>query len=324
MSHDSKLVVASDGSVQAAIKTVHDTSAGSDGAFCILGFNESKTLSVLSTATEGGLAKILEGGLPADQTRFILLRRDMKVELAKTSKFVFILWQPEGLKLLAKAALSVQKPEIAKLMKPYQVDITAESAKDISEDVITDQLDHVSGIKKHQTEAAATRPQSQSVSVPKTDRSASPRQSTATESKFAPKAQETPPVTCENDEEFKTALSALRSSKATSAGWVAVKYVKKDTLSFIGTEPESLAGLPEKFGAGDAVFALVRTTSNDGKATTAKFHFVIWVGPEIKTMQKAEVATRQGQIMKIFGPSSASYNPTAADAAKYADVKTYR
>jgi len=321
MAHDSKLVVAADGSVQTAIKNVHDTSVGQDGAFCILGFTD-KILSVISEGKEGGLAKIREIGLPADASRFILFRHDMKVELANTSKFVFIHWLPDGLKPMAKAALSVQQPAVSKLAKPYQVDIVAGSEKEITDEIITDQLLNVSGLKKHQTEAAATRPQSQSVSVPKTERPISPRQSNATEAKFAFKPQAEVVVTCENDEEFKAALTALRNSKSNSAGWVAAKYAKKDTLSFVGTELESLAGLPEKLTAAEIVFALVRTTSNDGKATTAKFHFINWVGGDIKPMMKAEVTTRMGQIVKMFGPSSSVTN-ASADAAKFADEKTY-
>jgi len=322
MSHDSKLVVAADGSVQAAIKNVHDASAGSDGAFVVLGFNEQKALSVVASDKDGGLAKITES-LPADQTRFILLRKDMKVELAKTSKFVFIHWLPEGLKLMAKAALSVQKPEVVKLLKPFQVDIVAVSAKDITEEIIMDQLNTVSGMKSHATEAAATRPLSQSVSVPKAERSVSPsRQSNATEAKFAFKPAAEVVVAVDNDAEFKEALTALRGLKSTEAGWIAAKYVKKDTLHFLGKEDASLAGLPEKFGKDEIAFALVRTTSNDGKATTSKFFFVNWVGPEVKPMVKAELTTRAGQIVKLFGPSASVIN-ASEDAAKFADEKTY-
>jgi len=320
MSHDSKLVVAADGSVQAAIKNTHDTGAGSDGAHVVLGFAECKTLSVISVEKEGGLAKVKEG-LPADQTRFVLLRRDMKVELAKTSKFVFIHWLPDGMKPMAKAALSVQKPEVVKLLKPFHVEIVAGTAGELTDEILSDQLDNVSGLKKHQTESAATaRPSSQSVSVPKTERAVSPRQSTA-ESKFVFKPATEVLVTCDNDEEFKSALTALRDSKASAAGWIAAKYAKKDTLHFVGTELESLSGLPGLLTASEIVFALVRTTANDGKATTAKFHFINWVGGEIKPMTKAEVTTRLGQIVKFFGPSAAVLNLT--DASKYGEVSTY-
>jgi len=322
MSHDSKLNVAEDGSVQAAIKAVHDTSAGQDGAFVILGFTE-KTLTVVSQDTSGGFAKIKELGLPADQTRFILLRRDMKVELAKTSKFVFVHWLPEGMKHMQKAALSVQKPEVVKLLKPFQVDLVAVNDKEFTEELISDALDNVSGIKKHQTELAATRPQSQSVSVPRSDsRPISPRQSNATEAKFVFKAQPQVEVTVDNESEFKEALNALRSSKSSEAGWIAAKYSKKDTLHFIGTDPSSLASLPEKFTKDEIVFALVRTTSQDSKATTSKFHFINWVGSEIKPMTKAELTTRAGLIVKIFGPSSSVHNESL-DAGKFADDKLY-
>jgi len=323
MSHDSKLVVAADGSVQAAIKNVHDSSAGSDGAYVVLGFNESKQLVVVSSDKEGGLAKASEG-LPNDQTRFILIRKDMKVELAKTSKFVFIHWLPEGMKLMAKAALSVQKPEVVKLLKPFQVDLVAVAAKDITEEIIQDQLNSVSGIKIHATEAAATRPLSQSVTVPKTDRPISPnRQSNATESKFAFKAAAEVSVSIDNDAEFKEALAALRGLKTPEAGWISAKYAKKDTLHFTGTEPAALAGLGDKFGKDEIVFVLVRTTANDGKATTSKFTFVNWVGPDVKPMVKAELTTRAGLIVKLFGPSSSVIN-ASEDSARFTDEKTYK
>jgi len=319
MSHDSKLNVPSDNSVQTAIKETHDTAVGNDGAFVVLGVSGNQ-LSVIQSGKEGASTALAE--LPADQARFILLRRDLKVELAKTSKFVFISWVPEGLKPMAKAALSVQKPEVQKLAKPYNLEISASTVQELKDEVIADQLENVSGVKKHQTESAATvRPSSQSVSAPKTDRAVSPRQSTA-ESKFAGfKPAVEVAVTCDNEEEFKAALLALRNSKASSPGWIAARYAKKDTLHFIGTDLESLTNLPTLLTSGEIVFALVRTTSNDGKATTAKFHFVNWVGGDIKPMTKAEAATRLGQVVKYFGPSAAVLNHT--DASKYGDEKTF-
>jgi hypothetical protein len=323
MSHDSKLQVAADGSVQAALKTVHDTAASNDGAFVVLGFNESKALSVVAAANEGGLEKIHEY-LPDDQARFIVLRRDLKVELAKTSKFIFIQWVPEKMKPLAKAALSVQKPEVAKLAKPYNVEIVAGNAKEMSDEIVTDQLNNVSGIKSHATEQAATanRATSQSVTVAKEARAISPRPSNA-ESKFAgfKPAVETV-VTVDNEAEFKDALSALRALKSVEAGWIAAKYVKKDTLHFLGTETASLTGLPTLLGGDEIVFALVRTTANDGKATTAKFTFINWVGKDVKPMIKAELTTRAGLINKIFGPSSSVIN-ASEDSAKFSDEKTF-
>jgi hypothetical protein len=325
MSHDSKLQVAADGSVQAALKTVHDTSAAQDGAFVVLGFNESKALSVVASANEGGLEKITEH-LPEDQARFIVLRRDLKVEMAKTSKFIFVQWVPEKMKPMAKAALSVQKPEVAKLAKPYNVEIVAGNSKELTEEIVSDQLNNVSGIKSHATEHAATtnRATSQSVSVPKSEaRAISPRPSNATESKFAgfKPAVETV-VTVDNESEFKEALAALRALKSPEAGWIAAKYAKKDTLHFLGTETAALAGLGANFGGDEIVFALVRTTANDGKATTAKFTFINWVGKDVKPMTKAELTTRAGLIVKIFGPSSSVIN-ASEDAGRFTDEKTY-
>jgi len=300
MSHDSKLVVAADGSVQAALKTVHDTSAANDGAFVVLGFNESKALYVVASANEGGLEKVLEH-LAEDQARFIVLRRDLKVELAKTSKFVFIQWVGEKMKPLAKAALSVQKPEVAKLAKPYNLEIIASNLKEVNEEIVADQLNNVSGIKSHATEQAATRSHAASAAPAKEARAISPRPSNA-ESKFAgfKPAVETV-VTVDNDAEFKEALAALRALKSPEAGWIAAKYVKKDTLHFVGSETSSLAGLADKFGADEIVFVLVRTTVNDSKATTAKFTFINWVGKDVKPMTKAELTTRAGLIVKLFG-----------------------
>jgi len=268
------------------------------------------------------LEKITEN-LPEDQARFIVLRRDMKVELAKTSKFVFIQWVPEKLKPMAKAALSVQKPEVAKLAKPYNVEIIASTLAEISDAAVTDQLNNVSGIKSHATEHAATaRVTSQSVSAPKEARAVSPRPSNA-ESKFAGfKPQAETVVTIENDAEFKEALAALRALKSPEAGWIAAKYVKKDTLHFLGTETASLAGLSDKFGADEIVFVLVRTTTNDSKATTAKFTFVNWVGKDVKPMTKAELTTRAGLVVKLFGPSSSVIN-ASEEAGRFTDEKTY-
>jgi len=323
MSHDSKLVIAADGSVQAALKTVHDTSAANDGAFVVLGFNESKALYEKASANEGGLEKVLEH-LAEDQARFIVLRRDLKVELAKTSKFVFIQWVGEKMKPLAKAALSVQKPEVAKLAKPYNLEIIASNLKEVNEEIVADQLNNVSGIKSHATEQAATGTRSHAASAApaKEARAISPRPSNA-ESKFAgfKPAVETV-VTIDNDAEFKEALAALRALKSAEAGWIAAKYVKKDTLHFSGSETSSLAGLADKFGADEIVFVLARTTVNDGKATTAKFTFINWVGKDVKPMTKAELTTRAGLIKQLFGPSSSVIN-ASEDSARFTDEKTY-
>jgi len=158
--------------------------------------------------------------------------------------------------------------------------------------------------------------------VAKEARAISPRPSNA-ESKFAgfKPAVETV-VTVDNETEFKDALSALRALKSVEAGWIAAKYVKKDTLHFLGTEAAALSGLPALFGGDEIVFALVRTTANDGKATTAKFTFINWVGKDVKPMTKAELTTRAGLINKIFGPSSSVIN-ASEDSAKFSDEKTF-
>jgi len=289
----------------------------------VLGFNESKALAVVASGIEGGLAKVVEH-LPADQARFALLRHDMKVELAKTSKFVFIQWIGEAMKPLAKAAMSVQKPEVAKLAKPYNLEMAVSSLKELTDETLIDQLNHVSGIKSHATEQAATTTRTtQSTSTNKETRAISPRPSNA-ESKFQGfKPAVEVVVTVENDSEFKDALTAMRGLKSPEAGWMAVEYVKKDTLHFIGSEQASLAGLPDKFAADKIVFALVRNTANDGKATTAKFTFINWVGKDVKPMTKAELTTRAGQIVKLFGPSSSVIN-ASEDASKFSDEKTYK
>jgi hypothetical protein len=310
-----KVSLPEDKSVETALAHIRGT-AGDH--FLVLGFSSGNQLAVIG-AGEGGLGEAA-AHCPDDAERYVYLRKDIKVELAKTTKFAFIDWASEaGLKPIRRAMLSQLRSQVVAILKPFNVELSATARTELTDDEVNSKLSAASGtkssvtdkkaeVKQHKVETpqsfvpkpaaenkehvVVTRAPGKSIGGGQSMSSKIPQQSV----KFA-----------EGEEEkFKAGQKNVHESKE-ELPWVVVAYSAKDTLTFVaeGAGVDSLvAALPE-----DATFpyyGLVRVDLTDGKSKTVRIVYLNYTNQNIPPLKKADASTKSGAISTHLGTSHAN------------------
>jgi len=256
---------------------------------------------------------------PDDAERYVYLRKDIKVELAKTTKFAFIDWASEaGLKPIRRAMLSQLRSQVIAIVKPFNVELSATSRNELTDEEVNSKLSAASGTKTNVTDKKAevkqhkqetphsfvpkpsaenkehvvvTRATGKSIGGGQAVSSKIPQQSV----KFA-----------EGEEDkFKTGLKAVHDNKE-ELPWVVVAYSAKDTLTFVaeGAGVDSLvAALPED--ATYPFYGLVRVDLTDGKSKTVRLVYLSYTNQNIPPLKKADASTKSGAISVHLGTSHA-------------------
>jgi len=320
MSKD-KVKLPDDGSIQKALATCRSDEKGPN-AYVVLGYSNPTTLTVIASG-EGGLTEA-SVHLPSDDSRYVLLRKDHKVEMAKTVKFAFIDWTPTGLKPLRKALISTHKGQVQQMMKPFHVDYAASDQSDLDERIILGKIGMASGTSSQVTDKKATEKKvtaapkpvnfnsptsADGPSSPKQPvrnftpmRSTQPRQSVTDDKKSdAMRAAGTTTIQFVDADAFKNALKTVRNDKEPT-DWILANYPKKDTIGLIGSGSGGLNELLTKVEDDSVNFGLIRVTEQIDKSKTTKFVYLKWQPESVKPMKKAEIGTRQGAISALFQP----------------------
>jgi len=286
-----------DGSVQKALAAMRSDESGPN-AFVVLGYSDNITLTVVAEG-KGGLEEVQAHFI--DDVRYVVLRKDVKVELAKTVKFLFIDWTPATLKPMRKAAVGTHKRQVGKYLEPYHFDIQVSDLAELQSSYANSKFDSsvVPEVKAEPKPAAAaaapsTSTPSRSSYVPKKDvddkKNAALSQAGKTTINFVDEAA------------FKAALASIRKDSEPT-DWILASYAAKDTLQLLGSGAGGLDELLEKLEPENINFGLVRITDIlDGKSKTVKFVLVKWQPDSIKPMKKAEVSTRAAAISLVFAP----------------------
>jgi len=326
MAKDLKIQLPADGSVQKTIAAARSAEKGPE-YFVVLRF-QGGAGSLLEVAAEGagGWAEA-SAQLKPDDGGYVLLRKDHKVEMAKTVKFAFIEWFPNGLKAMRRIQLSGLKKPAEDLCKPFHVGLSASDLSDVNQAMIDARIGFVSGTASHVKDGGAAAPAAAAAAAPAAD---SPKEAAAAADGPAPAvAAEAPkpvekkapkpssggvtakPMVSSGSTGIKfadgtavtDALKEIRDDKK-ETNWVVANYADKDTLAFAGSGNDGFNGMIGKISDDGISFGLLRVTEMiDGKSKTTKFVFVKSIPPTIKPMKKAEITTRAGAIEKVFGQS---------------------
>jgi len=292
----------------------------SNNRFLVLGFSTGNELAIIGEG-EGAFAEaIAQGFVNDDAERYIILKKDLQVERAKTTKFAFVDHVPSGVKPTRRAMLSQLRSQIVNICKANTITITTEMSSSAQQDLddkeIDDKIASAAGIKSAVTDKKAevkvhkeekpqsfipastaaptthtTRPKGQSVSGGQTVQSKIPTQSI----KFT-----------EGDEEkLKNAQKALHETKD-EFPWFVVSYLS-NTLTFVA----SGAGVDGLVAALDPeaqvpFYGLVRLDLSDGKSHTKKQILISYTNDAIPPLKKADATTKLGAITGALGTSHGS------------------
>jgi len=321
---NAKIKLPEDGSVQKALAICRSDEKGPN-AFVVLGYSNTNTLAVIAEGS-GGLTEA-SAHLPDDDSRYLLLRKDHKVEMAKTVKFAFIYWAPNGMKPLRKALVGTHKGQVQQLMKPFHVDYAASDRSELDENLILEKIGMASGTASQVTDKKATErkatnaPKPQNFNSPasgsaESGSATSPKMATKTftpmntrnsrasidEKKIDPiKSVAQSVIQFTDADAFKNSLKSIRNDKE-PIDWVLASYVKKDTLQLIGSGTGGLDELLSKVEEDNVNFGLIRVNEVIDKSKTTKFVYLKWQPDSLKPMKKAEVNTRKGAIDALFNP----------------------
>jgi len=273
----------------------------------VLGYSDGNTLAVIAEG-EGGLDEASKHLTDTD-SRYILLRKDHKVEMAKTVKFAFIDWQPKDVKAMRRTVVSGHRQQVIDLLKPIHVNVQASDRSDLDEKDIMKQIGMNSGTNVAVTDKAATKTTPAVVhhkkEEAKTDGDKKEERPKANSvSKPINSGTSTGAVTVDNDSDFKAALKNIRNDKS-DINWVLTTYVKdkKGTLSYIGSGNGGVSELAPKIEDDGINFALVRVNEIvDQKSKTTKFVLIKSQPESTPPMKKAEVNVKDNSIQQLFSP----------------------
>jgi len=282
-SKQDKIDLPPDGTVQKAL-TATRAADMSPESFCVIGYSTATTLCVIAQG-KGGLNEVLQY-LSDDECRYILLRKDHKVEMANTVKFAFIDWTPNTMKPMRKALVSTHKHQVAAVFKPFHVDVQAGDRSGLDENDIMARIGASSGTavhvtdKKNDDKKAAVQVDAKTANLAKA-------------SSFA--------VTFTDLDAFKAAVKTFRDEKS-EVDWVLSTYTDKDKLTLIGSGSGGVEELLTKVDNDSASFGLIRVIDVIDQSKTVKFGYIKWIPDSIKPMKKAEINIRSSVIAKFFEP----------------------
>jgi len=297
-----KIQLPADGHVEAALKAIRGE--GKDGDWLVIGYADKSTLCVVASGS-GGLGESKQH-LVDGEGRYVLFRKDVKVEMAKTVKFVLIDWTPDTVSPLRRALLSTHKGQIQDLMKPYHVSVQAVKITEVDEADVLHRIDVASGIAVHVTTKVATGPTSPTHRTVPSDGGAERKASSFAPSSgkpasFVPSSDTGSKVEFQDADNFKSIMSQLRNSKS-DVNWVLVSYAAKDKLAVLGSGNGTIEQALELAQDDNVNFGLIRMQEQIDKSLTTKFIYFKWQPDSVAPTKKAYVGTKKGAIDAFFAP----------------------
>jgi len=326
MAGNAKIVLPADGSVQKVIAAAKSAEKGPD-YFVVLKFEapDNYNLQVAAEGT-GGWDEASKSLTPSDGA-YVFLRKDHRVEMAKTVKFAFVDWFPGGLQLKRRMGLQAVKKQVADLLKPFHFELQASELKDVDQKTIDDKIGFVSGTashgaaKKEEAAPAAAAAAAAPAAAPKKDDAPAkeaPAKKTWNKSGSGSAAGSAPaggsrpnfggnaaPVKAADEAAFQAVLKDVRDDKK-DTNWLVATY-DAGVVTLVGSGSDGFAGAMAKIDDSAVSFALLRVKEViDNKSNTTKFIFIKSVPTTIKPLKRADVATKAGAFEKFFGNAHVS------------------
>jgi hypothetical protein len=269
----------------------------------VLGYADKSSLNVVSEG-KGSLEEC-KPHLPSNECRYLLIKKDIKVEMAKTVKFALIDWTPQGIPPLKRALLTTHKGQLKELLGAVHVTMPADNEKDLDEAALLAKIGDSAGTSSKITEKSATVAQ---VEVKKGIRAGSGSVSSGGETKTPAGPAKTPSIPTGSGQmkfadegAFKEAMKNVRDNTIAHT-WMMARSVDKDTIGAIGSGQGAVEDLVSKLEDDNVNFILLRVTEQIDKSTTVKFVFIKWQPENLAPMKKAGISVKKGDIEKVFTP----------------------
>jgi hypothetical protein len=271
--------------IKAAIQTVRENKDPT--TWCLTGYRDKKHIELLGTGT-GDVSELLAAC--KDQTVcYGIFRVTEQIDKTTAIKFCFLVWQPEDVPVMIRAAISTHKGTVTPLFRPYHVDFQATTRTELTHEVVMDHIMGLSGTKSHVSDKA---PQ-QKVDV--------------YERKMlgGVKAEEVV-VEFTDQEALVNAIKLVRNDKS-DVTWAVASWDidgKSVKLAF----RSSGSGDAEPFrdalcvDPANVSYGILRTKQVVDMSTVVKFIFVVYQGPDLAPLVKAKVSTLRGGVVPIFHP----------------------
>jgi len=319
MAASQKIVLPEDGSLQKVVAAAKSAEKGPD-YYVVLGYAAVDNYHLTVVAEGAGSWDDASKHLTNKDGAYVFLRKDHKVEMAKTVKFAFVDWFPAALPLKRRTGLQTVKKQVLDMLKPLHFELQASELSDVDQKTIDARIGFVSGTASHVAAAGASSPKKEE--APAAAAPAAAAAAAAAPAKEAPKktwgqgkSGSVSSTTAPAKQNFGGSAAAVKA--ADDAAWsAAIKEVrddKKDTnwlvatydggvVTLVGTGSDGFSGLVAKIDDSSVTMGLLRVKEMlDGKSNTTKFVFIKAVPASVKPLKKADVATKAGAIEKFFG-----------------------
>jgi len=317
MASNPKIVLPADGALQKVITAAKSAEKGPD-YFVVLNYAAVDNYNLQVAAEGAGSWDEACKSLTKTDGAYVFLRKDHRVEMAKTVKFAFVDWFPAALPLKRRLGLQAVKKQVVDLLKPLHFELQASELSDVDQKSIDSKIGFVSGTASHVTaksaDAAAAPAPAAAAPAPKKDDA--PAKDAPAKKTWSRPAGSSPssggaktnfggssaPVKASDEAAFAAALKEVRDDKK-DTNWLVATY-DAGVVTLSGSGDDGFAGAIAKVDEAAVSFALLRVKEViDGKSNTTKFVFIKSVPGTIKPLKRADVATKSGAIEKFFGQS---------------------
>lgn len=284
-----------DGSVTAALNKLQNVVEGEN--FLVLGYSDKITLCVIAEGP-GGLNEC-KPYLPQDTERYILLRKDHKVEMARTVKFAYVSWTPPKLKIMRKAMLSTHKGQVKEMLRPHHVFLDCTDDSELDESIIMDKIGFSSGTKVHETKKEA-------YTAPKNISSngavnAVKRASFTGEGVVPVEVKNNAAMEFTDPDAVKAAMRAVKSDDDPT-DWLLVGYENIKTLKLISTGSGGVDEMTSQLNDTDVFYSFFKVTEQYDKTVAVKFVFMKLMSQSVSPVNRAKVSTHAGFLKDYFSP----------------------
>lgn len=267
---------------------------GADGNWLVFGYEGRNHIISIATGS-GGLNEEFRSNLFAVQndTRYALYRRDWKVEMANTVKYILIDYTPDSIPPMRKALLSTHKAQIKEALKPFSVNFEISKPDEISEEIINDRLGETSGTANKTTTKAAQIYQTVDI----TRSTAKPSSNLVPDS-----VQANRPLNFTDEQAIRDAIRDVRDDK-TQTNWCLIHYSNPTTLELVSSGEGGVEELISHLNESEVFYGFFRISeAYDHKTTNVKFCYLKLVSPNLPPMQKAKLTTQAGFVQSLFQP----------------------
>jgi len=342
MAATQKISLPEDGSLQKVIAAAKSPEKGPD-YFVVLGYAAADSYSLIVVAEGPGSWDEASKSLNAKDGGYVFLRKDHKVEMAKTVKFAFVDWFPAAMPLKRRLGLQTVKKQVVDLLKPLHFELQASELSDVDQKTIDAKIGFVSGTASHVAAKKDDAPKDAAAAAAPAAAAASAAAAAASPKKDDAPAKEAPAkktwghgktpssgaasaapaaarpnfggggaaVKAADDAAWSAALKDVRDDKK-ETNWLVATY-DGGVVTLVGTGSDGFTGLVSKIDDAAVTMALLRVREViDGKSNTTKFVFIKAVPASVKPLKRADVATKSGAIEKFFGQAHVTIDVTSA------------